>query len=61
MILLPSAIFLAHTASAGEFDNLFWSVQIIEISVGAINIILLALNARDGIILSRGRRRADNN
>lgn len=48
LILLPSAIFLNHWASVGQFDNTFYIVQGIEITVGAANILLMTLNILDG-------------
>ena len=59
LILMPSALFLAHKARAAEFDNAFLAVQTLELVAGAINIALLALNFRDGVRLTgRLRRRS---
>ena len=49
LILLPSAFFLADKANAGEFDNLFYAVQAVELIVGALNLTLMGLNIRDGL------------
>jgi hypothetical protein len=55
-ILVPSAIFLALRANEGVFDGLFIAVQGLELAAGALNLTLMAANARDGFRLS-GRLR----
>lgn len=57
LILIPSALFLASKATSGEFDTSFYVVQLIELVAGAVNLSLLSLNMRDGLRLTRGRRR----
>ena len=49
LILIPSALFLASKASAGEFDSGFYVAQALELAAGATNIALLGLNMRDGL------------
>ena len=49
LVLIPSALFLASKANAGEFDSTFYIVQMIELLAGAVNITLLTLNMRDGL------------
>ena len=49
LVLIPSALFLASKAQAGEFDTAFYAVQALELLAGATNITLLALNMRDGL------------
>jgi len=49
LVLIPSALFLASKAGAGEFDTGFYAVQALELAAGAINITLLGLNMRDGL------------
>jgi hypothetical protein len=56
LILVPAAFFLYSKAAAGEFDAVFYSVQVIELIAGAVNLTLMALNLRDGLVLS-GRLR----
>ena len=56
LVLVPSAIVLERWASAGEFGTPFVVVQAIELAAGAVNLWLMALNARDGLRLA-GRRR----
>lgn len=58
LVLIPSALFLASKASAGEFDGVFYAVQVVELVAGATNIVLLGLNLRDGLRMKgRFRRR----
>ncbi|NKJ44876.1 MULTISPECIES: hypothetical protein [unclassified Novosphingobium] len=54
LILIPSAYFLAQKAQVGRFDASFYVVQVIELISGAVNIMLLGLNMRDGLML-KGR------
>ena len=56
LILIPSALFLASKASAGEFDAGFYVAQTLELAAGAANIALLGLNMRDGLKM-KGRLR----
>lgn len=57
VILIPAAIFLARWSADGQFDSLYWAVQVIELIAGATNAILLGLNIRDGIRLSHAKSR----
>jgi Na+/H+ antiporter NhaA len=56
LILIPSALFLASKASAGEFDTGFYAAQALELAAGATNIALLGFNMRDGLKM-KGRLR----
>lgn len=56
-ILVPSAVFLWWKASHQDFDTAFMIVQATEILAGAVNIILISLNIRDGLKLSRMLKR----
>ena len=49
LILIPSALFLATRARAGEFDTAFYLAQALELVAGATNVALLGLNIRDGL------------
>ncbi len=49
LILIPSALYLAFKARAGEIDASFDAVQALELAAGATNIALLGLNMRDGL------------
>jgi|SRR5271166_4437691 len=51
LILIPSALYLASKARAGEFGGGFYAVQALELVAGATNIALLGLNMRDGLKL----------
>ena len=55
LILVPCAVFLAGRAGTGTFDAVFYAVQAIELIAGALNLVLMGLNIRDGLRLS-GRR-----
>jgi hypothetical protein len=57
LILIPSALFLASKATAGEFDAAFYAVQALELVAGATNLALLGLNMRDGLKLTSRLRR----
>ena len=55
-VLIPAALFLAAKASAGEYDQAFIIVQVLECVAGAVNIALMGLNMRDGRRITRRRR-----
>ena len=57
LILIPSALFLASKARAGEFDASFYAVQALELVAGATNIGLLGLNMGDGLKMNGRFRR----
>lgn len=57
LILIPSALFLAAKAKAGDFDATFYAVQAVELAAGATNLWLLTRNALDGRRLTAARRR----
>ena len=57
LVLIPSALFLASKAQAGEFDGNFYAVQALELLAGATNITLLGLNMRDGLKMKGWFRR----
>ncbi|GIC78850.1 hypothetical protein [Moritella sp. F3] len=52
-ILLPAAIVLAKWSGLGQFNDLYWTVQIVEIIAGMVNLAMIGLNIRDGIRLGR--------
>ena len=56
LILIPSALFLAAKAKAGDFDATFYAVQMVELAAGAVNLWLLTKNALDGRKLTARRR-----
>ena len=55
-ILVPSAFFLANRSGQGVFDAWFYGVQTIELIAGAVNLTLIGLNIRDGLMMT-GRLR----
>lgn len=52
LVLLPAALYLNGKAGGGQFDVSFFSVQVIELIVGIVQMILLGLNLRDGLRLA---------
>lgn len=52
LVLIPCALFLDCWASAGAFDTAFYLVQGVELLAGAVNLILMGMNMRDGFIMS---------
>ena len=52
LVLLPCAITLFWMADAGRFVGWFYTIQVVELVAGAVNIVLLGLNMRDGLRLS---------
>jgi hypothetical protein len=55
LILVPSVVYLDRLASRGNFGTEFIAVQSIELVAGAVNLVLMAFNVRDGMRLA-GRR-----
>jgi hypothetical protein len=58
LVLVPAAFFLAMKATAGELDFAFYTVQVVEILAGTVNLTLIIRNVRDGLALSRQRNGA---
>ncbi len=52
-ILVPSAIYLQHLASQGQFGSVFYAVQVLELLAGATNLTLMGLNIKDGMRMKR--------
>lgn len=52
LVMIPCALFLNSKASAGEFDTVFYVIQVIELGVGAIQLTLLGRSFRDGLKLA---------
>ena len=57
VVLAPAAFYLAHKARMAEFDAAFYTVQAVELVFGAVNLVLLFMNARDGFRMTARRRR----
>ncbi|MFT4267964.1 MAG: hypothetical protein QM586_12210 [Xenophilus sp.] len=51
-IIIPCALFLNDKAASGQFDTLFYAIQVIELIAGAAQLTLLGLNFRDGLKLA---------
>lgn len=49
LVLIPAALYLNGKASLGRFDAAFYSVQLIELAVGLVQMVLMSLNLRDGL------------
>ncbi|WP_245911056.1 hypothetical protein [Neisseria iguanae] len=58
LVLLPCAFYLNRLAQAGEFNGMFYTVQIIELIAGAANLIMMGLNIRDGVTAVKSRTAA---
>ena len=52
LILIPCALVLNEMAAASVFNAIFYAVQGVELIAGAINIWLMGLNIRDGLLLT---------
>ena len=52
LVMIPAAIFLNGKAAAGEFDAMFYSVQVVELVVGVVQLTLMGVNFRDGLRLA---------
>ena len=52
LIMIPAALFLNYKASLGEFDLLFYAIQIVELTVGLVQLVLMGLNFRAGLRLA---------
>ncbi|MDQ0326551.1 hypothetical protein J2R99_002420 [Rhodopseudomonas julia] len=54
-VLVPCAFFLQAKAAAGEFSGSFIAVQGIELLAGGLNLVLIGLSLRDGLLVARER------
>ena len=55
LVLIPCALYLAWKAQSGTLDAAFHTVQVVELVAGASNLVLMALNLRDGWALTHRR------
>lgn len=53
VFLLPAALMLQALASTGSLDATFYLIQSLELVAGATNIVLMSLNIRDGMRITR--------
>ena len=51
LVLVPAAIFLDQWAASGALDTRFYLLQGLELIAGAVNLVLMSLNMRDGLRL----------
>jgi hypothetical protein len=58
LVLVPAVLFLAWKAGQDEFDAAFVVVQIAEFAAGSLNLVLMSLNIRDGLRMTRRLRPA---
>jgi hypothetical protein len=61
VLLIPCAVTLYWLASHGRFGWQFAAVQTVELLAGAMNIVLLGLNLRDGLGMRAARSRGARN
>ena len=47
IVLMRTACFLASKAKAAGFDARFYAVHALELTAGAVDVVLLSLNLRD--------------
>jgi hypothetical protein len=52
LVMIPAALFLNSKAAAGEFDAWFYAVQVVELTIGVVQLSLMGLNFRDGLKLA---------
>ncbi len=60
LVMVPAAFFLSHKATIGEFDAVFYGVQVLELAVGLVQLVLIGLNFRDGLKMAGRLRRAQS-
>jgi len=53
LVLVPCAIGLAILARNGQMDDVFITLQALELFSGLINLVLIGLNIRDGLRMRR--------
>ncbi len=56
LVLVPSAFYLASKAASGDFDTAFYLVQVVELIAGLANLIMIGLNIRDGLSMTKHKR-----
>jgi hypothetical protein len=57
LVLVPCAVVLHWLAASASFGTSFYLLQALELAAGSLNLTLLALNLRDGLVLRAARRR----
>lgn len=56
IILVPAALWLDRAVNLGDMGAGFYVVQALEIAAGLVNVTLLGLNMRDGLLMTRKKR-----
>lgn len=52
LLMIPLALFLNGKAMAEEFDTAFNAAQLVELTIGAVQLTFIGLNFRDGLRLT---------
>jgi len=52
LVMIPCALFLNSKAAAGEFDAMFYVIQVVELVVGVMQLTVLGRSFRDGLKLA---------
>lgn len=52
LIMVPASLYLYGKASRGQMDGGFFTVQVVELLVGAVQLFLVGRNFRDGLLLA---------
>ena len=52
LVLLPAALYLNHLAQTGDFGTGFYLAQTAEFIAGSVNLLLMGMNIRDGLLIS---------
>lgn len=56
LILLPCAFYLCHKANLGQFDSVFYTVQAVELVAGFVNLVLMSLSMKDGMMIRKPKQ-----
>ena len=60
LVMIPVAFFLNNKAASGEFDTVFYAIQVLELLAGGMQLALMSLNFRDGLKLAGKLRPSAN-
>lgn len=56
VVLVSIAIYLYYLSNFGEISQTFWIFQTVEIVFGGFNLILIGLNIKSGLVLSKKKK-----
>ncbi|WP_375587335.1 hypothetical protein [Flagellimonas aurea] len=59
ILLILLALYLYYSSLKGDIDIIFFSFQVLELCLGAINLWLIVLNIRSGLNLKQHRKSED--